>query len=183
MARIAAVWREAPLRVVTSLFVLMVAAVMATASGASFTSSSANPANTFSAGNLKHSNSAGGSAILSAERMKPGDVTRGTVTITNDGDIPGVFSLSTSGLEDVPATPAFSDKLGLVITDQTAGNKVYDGALGAFPATVALGTFAPDDAHTYEFVVTFPDGGPGADNAYKGASTSVSFDWVSTETP
>jgi spore coat-associated protein N len=183
MSRIAAVWNDAPARLVSALAVLMLAALLAVASGASFTSSSANPANTFTAGNLSHANDKDGSAILTAAKMKPGDTQSGTVTITNDGDLDGVFSLSTSGLSDTPAAPAFSDKLDLVITDQTTSTEVYDGKLGAVPAGVALGTFAPGDAHTYEFVVTFPDGGPGADNAYKGASTSIDFDWVSTETP
>jgi hypothetical protein len=53
---------------------------------------------------------------------------------------------------------------------------VYSGALDAV-GTVALGTFAAGETRTYDFAATFPDTGAGAENAYQGASVSVTFDW------
>jgi len=48
------------------------------------------------------------------------------------------------------------------------------GAMGA----AAAGTIAPGATETYDFEVTFPDGGAGgADNAYKGASVEVDYEW------
>jgi spore coat-associated protein N len=159
-------------------------------SGAAFNSSSANPGNTFSAGNLSQSNSKAGAAILTAASMSPGESTTGTVDITNNGDVPGAFSLSSSNLTNTPASPAFSSKLDLTVEDCgtpaascASPSSVYSGKLGAL-GTQALGTFAAGAAHRYRFTVTFPDGGvpsgPSAgDNAYKGAQTSIQFDWQS----
>jgi hypothetical protein len=135
--------------------------------------------------NLAHTNSNSG-ALLTAARIKPGDSTTGTVDITNSGDINGVFTLSKSNLTDTPSSPAFSSKLDLKIEDlgdptaSPAATPVvkYNGKLGSLGAT-ALGTFTPNEKHRYKFTLTFPDGGAGADNAYKGASTSVQFDWES----
>ena len=52
--------------------ILVIAASAVVGSGAVFTSTSANPANVFTAGNLHHTNSRDGSAILTASSMKPG---------------------------------------------------------------------------------------------------------------
>lgn len=192
MTRFAAVWHDSPTKVLTTLLALSIAGAIVVGSGANFTSTSANPANTFTAGNLSQGNSKSGSAVLSATGMKPGDATTGTVEIANDGDIPGVFTLASSGLAETAGTGGglLSTKLDLVIRDQgdpaapsAPGTVVYSGKLGAL-GTQSLGTFAVGEAHRYHFTVTFPDGGAGgADNAYKKASTSLQFDWVSTETP
>lgn len=139
--------------------------------GAVFTSTSANPANTFSAGNLHHVNGKDGSAILTAEKMKPGDTETGTVVITNDGDLEGKFTLSTSNLSG-----KLAEALKVKIEDQTAGKTLYEGPLNAVPSLDA-GTFAAGDAHTYLFTVTFPDQGSAVDNTYKGTKMSVDFNW------
>jgi hypothetical protein len=85
-----------------ALVLLILAFVIAAASGAVFTSSSANPDNTFTSGNLSQSNSRPNVAILRAENMVPGDSETGDVTITNSGDVTGNFRLESSGLEDTP---------------------------------------------------------------------------------
>ena len=64
MQRITALWHDSPLKLVSALFVLSLAAMMAVASGASFTSTSANAGNIVTAGNLTHSNSKAPGAIL-----------------------------------------------------------------------------------------------------------------------
>src|SRR4051812_49944210 len=81
-----------------ALILLLLAIVVAAASGAIFTSSSANPENTFTAGNLSQSNSRPNVAILKATEMVPGDAETGQVTITNTGDVSGHFRLSSSGV-------------------------------------------------------------------------------------
>lgn len=152
-------------------------------SGAVLTSTSASPANMFTAGNVKHTNSKAGTAIFAATSMKPGDTAHETVTIANDGDVDGTFSLSTSNLTSTPGPNGglLSTVLQLQIVDTTSGATLYEGPVDAVGA-VAAGSFAAGVSHTYEFTITFPDGGdpPDAttgDNAFMGSSMSIRFDW------
>ncbi len=189
MQRITALWQASPLKLVSALFVLSLAAMMAVASGASFTSTSANAGNIVTAGNLTHSNSKAPGAILNVSGLKPGESQNGTVDITNTGDVAGVFTVSKSALVDSDTVNPLSAKLNLVVRDlgdpssPSAPVTKYSGTLGAMGAR-ALGTFASGDVHQYEFTVTFPDGGTPAgpnsgDNAYKGDNVTVQYDWES----
>jgi hypothetical protein len=45
---------------------------------------------------------------------------------------------------------------------------------------VALGDFAPGEAHSYRFTVTFPERGAG-DNAVAGASATLRYSWTATD--
>ena len=181
MQRFAAVWHASPQKMVGILFALLLAAMMAVGSGANFNSTSANPGNVVTAGNLSHINHKDGLALLTVDKIKPGETQTGTVTIENDGDIDGVFTVAKAIVSDSNATagkPAFADKLRLTITDTTTGDVVYnDGVLSAMGPRAA-GTIAPGQTHSYTFAVRFPDGGPnGADNVYKKASVEVDFNW------
>ena len=189
MHRITALWQASPLKLVSALFVLSLAAMMAVASGASFTSTTANAGNIVTAGNLTHSNSKAPGAILNVSGLKPGESQNGTVDITNTGDVDGVFTLSKSGVVDSDLGNPLSAKLNLVVQDlgdpaaPSAPVTKYNGTLGAMGAR-ALGTFAAGEAHQYRFTVTFPDGGTPAgpdsgDNAYKGDDVTVQYDWES----
>jgi hypothetical protein len=191
MKRMLIAIRTSPRKALAALGAVVLAGAVVIGSGADFTSTSANPNNTFTAGNLTHLNSKAGAAILTASLMQPGDDTTGTVDITNDGDVAGDFSLSKSNLVDTPASPAFSAKLDLVVEDCeddttcASPTEIYSGKLGAM-GTIALGSYAVDETHRYRFTVTFPDGGvppspTTGDNAYKDASTSVQFDWESVQ--
>jgi hypothetical protein len=126
-----------------------------------------------------HTNGKDGDPVLTVDKLVPGDSDSGTVSITNTGDIDGVFSIAKTVVADSTAPGApFADKLELKVEDTTAGGPaLYDGPLGAM-GTIDANTIAPGDSHTYQFTVTFPDGGlNGADNAYKGASLEANFDW------
>jgi spore coat-associated protein N len=188
MSQMSTILKASPRKSLGAMGVLLVAAAVAVGSGANFNSTSANPSNVFTAGSLSHSNSKTGAAILTAGNMKPGDTATGTVDIKNTGTIPGAFTLTKSNLVDTPASPAFSGKLTLAIDDMgdptcvtgcpAAVNK-YGGTIAAM-GVISMGTFAVNEAHRYRYTVTFPDGGAnGADNAYKGASTSLEYDWTS----
>jgi hypothetical protein len=178
-----------PRYALAALAAVLVAAGIVVGSGASFTSHSANPSNTFSAGNLKQTNSKDGTAILTAQKMIPGSSTNGTVTITNSGDVSGAFTLSKSNLTDTPGTNggSLSGKLDLLVQDVTnvgSPTTVYSGKVNAM-GSQTLGTFAVAEARNYKFTVSFADGGtPGSDttgdNAYKGSSMSVEYDWDAT---
>ena len=186
MQRVSALWQASPRKLVGALFVLMLAAMMAVASGASFTSTSANPGNIVTAGTLSHSNSKADTMILNVQDLMPGHSADGTVTIGNTGDGDGEFTLTKDNLVDVPANPKFSSKLTLVIDDVTDPNapaNIYDGPLSALPAT-DMGDIAAGANRTYRFSVEFVDGGKPSgpntgDNRFKNASTTVDFNWES----
>lgn len=176
-----------PRRTLAALATALVAVAVAVGSGAVFTAHSASPSNLFTSGVLQHSNSKDGAAIVSIARMRPTDSVDGSATLTNTGDVAGSFTLSKSALKDTPGANGgvLSDKLDVVITDKGSGQTVYNGKLGAMGAR-ALGTYAPGEAHTYQFAVTFPDGGtPGSDttgdNAYKGSAVSLSYDFAEVQ--
>jgi spore coat-associated protein N len=191
MQRITALWQSNPLKLVSALFVLSLAAMMAVASGASFTSTSANAGNIVTAGNLTHSNSRAPGAILNVTALKPGGSQSGTVDITNTGDVSGVFTVSESNILDSDTAHKMSQKLNLVVTDlgdpgattPPAPVVKYSGKLGSMTAT-DLGAYATGDTHRYKFTVTFPDGGipptpTSGDNLYKGGSVTADFNWES----
>jgi hypothetical protein len=176
--------KQDPKRSLTALATLLAAVGIMVGSGANFTSSTANPANTFSAGILSSSNSKSGSAILTATNMVPGGSQSGTVVISNTGNVPGTFSLAESNLVDSPrgsGNEALSGKLDLLVEDVTGGgsSQVYSGKLGAM-GTRSLGSYTAGMAKTYKFTVSFPDGTAAQDNPYQGTGTSVKFDWTST---
>jgi hypothetical protein len=164
-------------RLLIALALLLIAAAVAVGSTAVFTSSSANPGNAFTAGTLTLSGSNG--AILSADKMVPGDSKTGSVTISNTGDVSGKFTLSSSITADTPGPQAgtppalLSDVLQLTVKE--GATTIYSGLLKGMPQQ-ALGTWAASSSHTYDFTVTFPEGGP-SDNKYQGASTTVKFTW------
>ena len=180
MQRFAAVWHASPQKMVGILFALLLAAMMAVGSGANFNSTSANPGNVVTAGNLSHTNSKDTAAILTVTKLKPGESRSGTVDITNTGDIDGVFSIArTITADTAPNGNPFAAKINLKIEDVTAGGApLYDGLLSAMNSTIGANTVTPGATHQYKFTVTFNDGGPnGADNQYKSASVTTRFNW------
>jgi hypothetical protein len=175
-----------------ALLTLLLAAGAVVGSGADFTASSANPANTFSAGTLSISHSKEGSAVLTASGLRPGGAAaNGTVDIQNSGDMSGVFTLSRTAPADSDGTNPLSGKLNLTVVDCGAwsggapacgdGDDVtkYSGGTIAQMGTAGhlvggLGTYAGSEKHRYQFTVQL-DGTAG--NAYQGDTSSVEFDW------
>lgn len=181
--RLATKKRRRRLLVALPVAIVLIAASAVIGSGAVFTATSANPSNVFTAGNLKHTNSEDGAAILTADKMKPGDTAQGTVTITNDGDLDGTFSVTGGTPDDEPGDNGgnLSEVLTLVIIDQTGPTTIYTGDIDGVSG-VAAGDIAVGASRTYEFTVTFPDGGTPTgpttdDNAYKASSMEIQFDW------
>jgi hypothetical protein len=187
MQRVSALWQASPRKLVGALCVLMLAAMMAVASGASFTSTSANVGNVVTAGTLEHTNTPDNpdGTILNVQDLMPGESESGYVTLENTGDGAGVLTLEKSNLVNTPASPAFSNKLDLVVrdvTDPLAPVVKYTGKLGAMPQLTNLGSVDASDEKRYQFTVTFPDGGvPSSattgDNRFKNASVTVDYNW------
>src|SRR3954447_3216446 len=110
MSRLATLSRH-PRRTLATLATVLAAVGVTVASGADFTASSANPANTFSTGTLTMSNSSANSAILSLSGMRPTDTTTGTVDIANTGSLSGAFSLTRGTPDDSNPSYPLSTKL------------------------------------------------------------------------
>jgi hypothetical protein len=160
------------------------AALAVTGSWSAHARRAAAPATAFAAGAFTQSNSRDGSAILGAAAMRPGDIVSGDVTITNTGDLAGAFRLSSQVVTEQPGAGGgqLRDRLLLQIFDVTnpgAAATLFSGPLGAF-SDRDLGTFQPREGRSYRVTATFPDSGPGGDNAFAGASASVRFAWTAT---
>ncbi|MEJ7718897.1 MAG: hypothetical protein WKF31_13385 [Thermoleophilaceae bacterium] len=137
-------------------------------------------------GPLSIQNSEDGS-LLTVGGMAPGDTEAGAVTITNTGSRPGDLAVSSVDLEDLPGMGGgqLSERLQLSVTERGAPSAadeiVFSGPLGAMDR-IDLGRLAPDDARTFRFSVSFPNGGTPSspltgDNVYQGAQASVGYRW------
>ena len=174
-----------PRRLLASAGVLLLAGAGLLGSGAAFSGTSANTLGIVTTGILRQSNSKSGTAVLSAANMAPGATAVGTLDIGNTGTLASVDSVSAGNLVDTPASPGFSSYLRLKVEDlgsptcTTCPTPVvlYDGTLRGAIGGEDLTTFQPGDKHRYRFTATYPDGGPGGDNAYAGAKTSVDITW------
>jgi hypothetical protein len=178
-------WKQRKWWLIGSLVLLLVAGIVVVASGAVFGSSSANPSNEFSAGILKQSNSKQGDAILTADRMVPGQVETGDVTIRNTGDVKGQFTLKGGTPTDTPGPNG--GKLSSVLRIKVTEGRTTVVPEQSFARAISkgLGTFAPDERHTYRFTVTFPDtgtpgSGQGGDNAFQGSKAVNTYTWIAT---
>lgn len=174
------VLRANPRRALAAMATLLLAVALTAASGATFTAQTANPSNSFTAGNLSMDNSKDGAAILSASNMKPGDTTSGTVDITNTGSVTGIFKLSKTALTNSDSTYRMADKLNLEVNDCgtdgdcSSKSNVYDGTLAGIGTDLPLGNYGAGVTHRYEFNVEF-DGS--ADNNYQDANAKATFTW------
>ena len=181
-----------PKRTLGALSVALVAAGVAVGSGADFSSRSANPANTFTAGTLVMDNSKDAAAILAVTDMKPGGAPQtGTVDIENRGSLPGTFALSRDRLGStdtgVSNPSAFAAKVDLKVVDcgKHAGGAapacgdsddatVYDGTLAGMEAARPLGDYSASEKHRYQFAANLD---ASAGNEYQGDSSSARFVW------
>jgi spore coat-associated protein N len=190
MSRLALLVKH-PRRTLGALATVLAAAGLTVASGADFTASSANPSNTFTTGTLTMSNSADNAAVLTASNLRPGNSATGTVDIANTGSLSGAFTLTKSSVTDTDSANPLSGKLNVVVDDcgafsgstaPTCGDvddvNKYSGTLADMSTSGhgvnALGTFAGNDKHRYQFRVTLDTS---AGNAYQGDSSTAAFTW------
>lgn len=192
MARIAFLIKQ-PKRALGALAVLVAATGVVIGSGASFSASSANPENEFSAGTLTIENSKPGVAIFSAQGLKPGDTpVTGTVHIRNTGSLAGDFKLERTALTNTDLANPLAARLNLVITDcgqwpdaTTAepcddgdDTNVWTGTLAAYSGQDDVGNFGPDEKHTFKFSVQLDSS---AGDAYQGDGAEAEFTWTAAQ--
>ncbi|HKG37720.1 MAG TPA: hypothetical protein VKB25_01925 [Conexibacter sp.] len=181
---------EIPQRTLRRLLFSMAAVLLATAlaagSGANFLAVSANSGNVIKAGIVSFTTSATGSAAVTVSALAPGHSETDTVDLVNTGDLTATFTLAASSVVDRPASPALSAKLDLVVKDlgdpacaSSCPDPVtrWSGKLSALD-TVSLGSWAAGSRHRIAFVVSMPDGGTGAEDAYQGAKSTLDFSWT-----
>jgi spore coat-associated protein N len=157
------------------LATLLAAGSIVIASGADFTSTSANAASSYASGTLTHDNSKAGVAIFSGSDLKPGDVVTGEVTITNDGSLPADFALTELAAVNGFTTPSL---LNLTITEG-ATTTHFDDTFGTISTAIDLGEFAAGQARTFTFTATLS---AAADNAEQGKTASAEYRWDAVQT-
>jgi spore coat-associated protein N len=180
MKRMRVLISQRRMMVLVTLTVLVLAATALVASSASFTATSANPGNMFTAGILDMSNTPS-TGFFTVDKMIPNQTASGTVTIQNTGDVAGNFYLAKAVSAE---TKSFGDKLDLTITGPGVN---WTGKVNTAFASgrLSLGSIAPGaaNARTYTFTVHFPDTGVdgtgiGNDNGYMGGTVTASFTWT-----
>lgn len=156
---------------------VLAAGAIAVGSGATFSSTSGNSISAVTAGTLTHSNSKANAAIFNLSNMKPGDVVNGSLTLTNTGTLPALFSLT----EDSATNGFTGSNLSLSIVDNTTSTTVYSGTFGGMTAgaPVQLGNWAAGDAHNFTFSVKLDVNTPNAD---QGKTANATFSWASVQT-
>lgn len=164
-------------RLLAPLVTLGVAGALVIGSGADFTSASSNAASIVTAGSLTQSNSRSSQAVFNVSNIKPGDVVKGSVVITNTGTLPEKFSVAET------ATNSFATGALSMVVSETKGSTttdIYSGAFGGFASTARdLGAFTAGEARTYTYTVTLAQT---ADNTNQGKSASAAYAWTGTQT-
>jgi hypothetical protein len=189
-------------KLMLSLIVLAAAGTaIAGATWSSFSHTTANPSNGFSAGTVNIAGDDGGAAF-SLSNMSPGTNATGCIRVTYSGSLASTVHLYanvtgtlaqyldltvTRGSESSPSfpsctsfTPDPADYLG------AGAGVVYSGTLGAFASAhsnFANGladapgspqTWNTNDSHSYKLSVTLPGTAPAA---AQGLSSNATFDW------
>jgi hypothetical protein len=161
---------------------------------AAFTSTTANAANSWSAGTVALTDDDSGTAMFAATAMAPGDAVTRCITVSYSGSVDAAVRLYGSitggtGLGtylnltvERGAGGSFADCTGFV-----SAESVYTGTLAGFTATHTgfangAGTWspvggAPVDTMTYRFTTTLQD-----DNAAQGLSATAAFTWEAQST-
>lgn len=159
-------------RVLAPLATLAAAGALVVGSGATFTSASENPSSVVTAGSFDQVNSRDGSAIFDVTNIKPGDTVKGSVTITNDSSMPGLYKVT-----EVASNGFTGNLLTMEIVETgPAGARTVltKSAFGALPDVTELGTFAAGETRTYAYTVHLDIS---AGNDEQGATASATYTW------
>lgn len=160
-----------PRRTVAALATALAATGVAVGSGATFTSSTTNPATLATAGTLVQTNSKSGAAVVAPPNMKPGDAETGQVTVTNSGSLPAKMTLNVSGVQDGFSAGAMT----MAIRQGTT--TLYSGNAGGVASAYDLGTWSAGESRTYEVSFALASAAGNGDQGKK-AGASLAFDGV-----
>lgn len=164
-------------RLLVPLATLAAAGALVVGSGADFSSSSANSQSVVTSGTLTQTNSRADQAIFNVSNIKPGDTVTGSVTITNTGSLPALFSVTETD------TGTFVDRTLLSMTITQGATTVYSGPFGGATVNSAekieLGTFLKGEARTYDYTVTLAQS---ATNVEQNKTANASYTWDAIQT-
>jgi predicted ribosomally synthesized peptide with SipW-like signal peptide len=176
----------------------MAATAIAAATWSSFSSTSANPSNSFTAGTVSIGDNDAGGSVLSLSSVRPGGTASGCIRVTYSGSLASAVHLYgsstgtlaqyltltiTRGTETAPSFPSCStftaDSTNYV---GSGAGVVYTGSLSSFASgktNYATGlvdpqSWAGNDSHSYKFTLTLP---AGAAAAAQGLSSTAGFTW------
>ncbi len=143
------------------------------------------PEVSFASGCVSMMNSSSGNAIVSRQKMVPGDRVSGQVVISNKGRRRARFYLRLGNLTDTPGPfgGRLSEKLVLTVERLRGARRVrlFSGEFADL-SRVYVGLFRPRERRRFVFTVSFPDAGAGQDSKYIRSSMSVVFEWSSRRT-
>jgi predicted ribosomally synthesized peptide with SipW-like signal peptide len=186
-------------KVLGTVAVVLVVAAGLGGTWSAFTSTSANPGNTFASGTVVLTDDDGGNAMVSLAAAKPGMSDTACIQVTFNGTLPSLVRMSGTttgtGLDsyiDLTVTrgtlsaPSF-DSCATFGADATnyigaGAGVVYNGTLEAFPDSAAgsildpraatAETWTQGESHAYKITVTLRD-----DNLAQGLTATQNFFW------
>jgi hypothetical protein len=188
--------------------VALTAMSIAAATWSSFSSTTANPSNGFSAGTVNISDNDAG-ATFSLPNMVPGTTVSGCIQVTYTGSLTSAVHLYgsasgalqpylnltvTRGSESAPSFPSCSSFTPDATDYMGAGaGVVYSGTLANFmsshtsfadglvdaPGAANGQSWTTNSAHSYQFTFSLPSG---VSSAAQGQSTTATLDWEAQNT-
>jgi hypothetical protein len=148
-------------------------------SDAFYTTSSKDPANSFSAGTVQVSLSKQGE-LVDGSNLKPGVTRTGSVTVTNS-EQKAKLTLGVSAITNTPSTKTLADVIRVTVRETSPSSvQRYDGLLKDL-SNVALGTFAAGERRGYEIELNWPAADD--DTARAGVRTGFEFEWTALSEP
>lgn len=154
----------------------LVSAALVGTSSASFTATSANPANTFASATLTMSSDKPNAAdLINVSHLVPGDTANRTVTITNTGNVGFTYAAAISA---TASTLLWSDSTnGLQVTVKRGATVLYSGPLKSM-ALSASGTIAAGATDTLTYDFSFPTS---ADNTFQNLTQDFTITYTATQ--
>jgi len=187
---------------VLPLGILMSAGVVWQSSYAAFSATTTNGGNTLTAGTVKLSDSAHGTAMLSATGLKPGDTGTACIQLTYGGNLAAATKLYVASGDLTTTTPSNLAPYLTLKVDEGSGTDSHcsdfvqsandynptnstASTLGTFAGSATdfatgAGSWAPasnGDVRTYRFTWTVQD-----NNAAQGLNATVKFTWEAQNT-
>jgi hypothetical protein len=181
----------------------LAATAIAAATWSSFSKTSANPSNSFSAGTVSLGDNDAGSSVLSLSSVRPGGTSSGCIRATYNGSLSSAVHLYgsttgslaqyltltiTRGTETAPSFPSCSTFSADATNYIGSGaGVIYSGTLANFSSTntdyatglVDPSTWSSGNSHSFKFTLTLPSG---AAAAAQGLSSTAAFTWEAQNT-
>jgi hypothetical protein len=171
---------------------LVSAGVVGTATYAAFSSTTANPGDSFAAGTVYLTDNDSGTKMFTFTGKKPGDTASSCIAVTYGGTLAASVHLYATVSGSLPpyltltitrgsGAAGFGNCTGFTSTG-TGDGTIYSGTVGAFPSSYATGLVDPqswstNNVHVYKFDLSFP-----YDPNAQALAGSADFTWEARNT-